>query len=185
MANIFIHFEPTGHSLRHNAQVEEAGRNAVDKKYKDALARGVGGHENDHSGLPPYLIPGTPEESHWRASHPAGVTPSKPKSFTTGSTPAHLAAQRGDVSALEEELKRAADAVHARDANGWTPLHEGARSGNLDVVKLLIEHGADVDAATHGQGGTVLWWAKQSLDEGHPVVEFLESMGALDAGPEL
>ena len=72
MANIFIHFEPTGHSLRHNAKIE-ADKRDVHKKYRDALNRGVSGHENDHDGgLPVYIIPGTPEESHWKAQHPSG-----------------------------------------------------------------------------------------------------------------
>ena len=53
------------------------------------------------------------------------------------------------------------------------------------MVKLLVENGGDVDAKTYSTGGTVLWWAKQALSEDHPVVEFLESMGALEAGPEL
>jgi prolyl 4-hydroxylase len=185
MANIFVHFEPTGHSLRHNAKIEDLGLGDVHEKYRDALSRGVSGHENDNTGLPPYLIPGTPEEPHWRLTHPAGSTPQKPKSFTTGSTPAHAAAQAGDVTTLVDEIKKQKNIVHAKDANGWTPLHEGARSGHLEVVKLLVENGADVNLRTYGKGGTVLWWAKQALDEDHPVVQFLESMGALEAGPEL
>lgn len=181
MANIFIHFEPTGHSLRHNAKVNHGN---VDEKYKNSLKRGHGGHENDNSeGLPPYLIPGTPEESHWRQQHPSGKK--KEKSFTTGSTPAHDAAQRGAVMTLEQEILKRQDIVNARDENGWTPLHEGARGGHLDVVKLLVKHGADKDAKTHSSGGTPLWWAKRSLGADHPVIDFLTSIGAEDMGPEL
>jgi hypothetical protein len=44
----------------------------VHEKYRDALSRGVGGHEVDQTGLPPYVIPGTPEEDHWRQAHPSG-----------------------------------------------------------------------------------------------------------------
>ena len=72
MANIFIHFEPTGHSLRHNAKEQAGGEVDVDAKYKEALERGVGGHEHDNGGLPSYIVPGTPEDSHWRAQHPNG-----------------------------------------------------------------------------------------------------------------
>jgi prolyl 4-hydroxylase len=68
MANIFIHFEPNGHSLRHNTKTESGGD--VDKKYRDALQRGSGGHESD---LPSYVVAGTPEEEHWRQAHPDGV----------------------------------------------------------------------------------------------------------------
>lgn len=115
-----IHFEPTGHSLRHaglDTQVD------VSKQYRDALERGAGGHENDHGGIPPYIIPGTPEESHWKAQHPDGYEEKK-KSFTTGSTSAHVAAQAGNLKELEKLIKADKNVVNARDANGWTPLVE-------------------------------------------------------------
>jgi hypothetical protein len=53
-ANIFIHFEPVGHTLRHHNHETDAGGD-VDAKYRDALSRGAGGHENadDNNGLPP------------------------------------------------------------------------------------------------------------------------------------
>jgi len=45
MANIFIHFEPKGHTLHHtNQQTEHAN---VHAKCHDALEHGVVGHEND------------------------------------------------------------------------------------------------------------------------------------------
>ena len=182
-ANIFIHFEPTGHSKKYHGF--EPDETDVDAKYRADQEKRISGHESDHDGLPPYLVPDTPEVPHWRQSHPQGSKASKPQAFTTGSTPAHTAAQQGSVSSLEEILKQKKDLVHAKDRNGWTPLHEGARGGHLEVVKLLVENGADVNSKTAGTGGTVLWWAKQSLDSDHPVVEFLEEMGALDAGPEL
>jgi Ankyrin repeats (3 copies) len=182
MANIFIHFEPTGHSLRHDAKMDKIDVNA---KYRDALARGVGGHENDgNNDLPPYIKAGSPEEKHWRLTHPSGYK-SERKSFATGSTSAHLAAKEGSLDVLHEEIKKKKAIVNAKDENGWTPLHEGARGGHLDVVKLLVENGADLSARTAGDGGTALWWAKQTHPEDHPVVQFLEEIGALDIGPEL
>ena len=73
MANLFVHFEPTGHSLRHNAKMAaEAAKQDIHEKYQDSLNRGVSGHENDQSGLPSYIVEGTPEESHWRQQHPDG-----------------------------------------------------------------------------------------------------------------
>ena len=52
-ANIFIHFEPVGHTLRHHNH--DPGHGDVDEKYRDALSRGTGGHESadDNDGLPP------------------------------------------------------------------------------------------------------------------------------------
>ena len=62
---------------------------------------------------------------------------------------------------------------------------QAARGGHLEVVKLLVDNGADFNAKTAGGGGTVLWWAKQTHGEDHPVITFLEELGALDVGPEL
>jgi len=75
--------------------------------------------------------------------------------------------------------------VNAKDTNGWRPLHEGARGGHLDVVKYLVENGADVNATTGSDGGTALYYARRVLEENHPVISFLESLGALDTGPDL
>jgi hypothetical protein len=118
-----IHFEPTGHSLRHNAKVADEKQD-VHAKYKDALKRGIGGHESDnHGGLPSYIKPGTPEETHWRAAHPQGQR-SKVNSSSTGSTVAHVAAQTGDVATLKRELELEKNVVHAKDSNGWTVSEE-------------------------------------------------------------
>lgn len=182
MANVFIHFEPTGHSLRHGAGAGSGDH--VDKKYRDSATKGIGGHESDHSGLPPYIIPGTPEEKHWRSTHPGGYAPQKKSSFTTGSTDAHEAAKNGKLDDLHDHVKKDKGVVHKKDANGWTPLHEGARGGYLDVVKYLVENGADVNGTT-SNGASTLWWAKQTHGSDHEVVKFLEEMGAIDVGPEL
>lgn len=132
IANIFIHFEPIGHSLRHNA---ESGGGDVHKKYRDDVANSKGGHEHEENdGLPVYIQKGSPEEKHWRRQHPNGMQ-TKTASFTTGSTTAHEAAKTGNVARLEKEIKKKKDSVHAKDENGWTPLHEGARGGHLEVVK--------------------------------------------------
>jgi prolyl 4-hydroxylase len=121
-ANLFVHFEPIGHSMRHHSHKTDAGDD-VDQKYREALMRGSGGHENDQDGLPSYILPGTPEEDHWRALHPNGAQP-KNKSFTTGSTGAHLAAQDGDVEKLKHAVKKKKDLISAKDANGWQPVSD-------------------------------------------------------------
>ena len=90
------------------------------------------------------------------------------------------------MTSLQMALQKDKKIVNARDENGWTPIHEGARGGHTEVVKFLHENGADVNARTSsGQGGTPLWWAKKVHDEDHPVVSYLESVGALSLGPEL
>lgn len=121
-ANLFVHFEPIGHSLRHHGHKTDAGDD-VDVKYRESLMRGSGGHENEQSGLPPYITPGTPESEHWFQTHPEGRR-SKKKSFTTGSTVAHLAAQGGDLEGLQKEVEKKKDLIHAKDKNGWQPVSD-------------------------------------------------------------
>ena len=66
---MYIHFEPTGHSLRHYGQNPESD---VDSQYKQASESGVGGQSAASTGLPPYINPESPEEAHWRKYHPEG-----------------------------------------------------------------------------------------------------------------
>jgi prolyl 4-hydroxylase len=189
MANVFIHFEPTGHTTRHHQMEldEAASTKDVHARYKETVSNGHGGHENaDGDGLPPYIIPGTPEEAHWRAQHPQGRGGSDDVGFTTGSTPAHKAAQEGDLDTLRILIETDKSLLDKRDSNGWAAIHEAARAGHVDIVKYLVEAGADVNAKTHpDHGATPLWWAREEHEEDHPVIEFLESIGALEAGPDL
>ena len=71
------------------------------------------------------------------------------------------------------------------DRNGWIPLHEAARGGHVDAAEFLIRHGSDKNARTNGgKGGSVLWWARNSHDDDHPMIEYLEEIGAEDIEPE-
>ena len=179
-ANIFIHFEPTGHSLRHETKMN--GKLDVHAAYKKTVERRAGGHEADHDGLPSYIVDGTKEAQKWHARHPDNNRSAKVKSFQTGSTAAHEAAREGDFESLEQVLNALEDIVNKKDANGWTPLHEGARGGYLEVVELLVEKGADINEIT-ANGETPLYWAGKN-DHG-PVAKFLEELGAISLGPEL
>ena len=50
--------------------------------------------------------------------------------------------------------------------------------GHFDLVKYFVKDcGADIGALTT-IGGSPLWWAKKVLDPIHPVVKFLEEVGA-------
>ena len=62
-----MHFEPTGHSARHNAKVQGGGDVAA--KYRESIETRTGGHEGEHFGMPPYIIPGSEEEKVWRAEN--------------------------------------------------------------------------------------------------------------------
>lgn len=61
---------------------------------------------------------------------------------------------------------------------------EGTRGGFLDVVKYLVENGSDINDVTE-EGHTPLYYAKQNLEPGNPLIEYLESLGAVEVGPDL
>ncbi len=102
----------------------------------------------------------------------------------SGRTALHDAAASGDLETIDHLLRNQnADILHARDENEWQAIHEAARAGHLESLKLLIDHGADIGAAT-SNGGTALWWARRSLDEGHELIQYLVDIGAPE-GEEL
>ncbi|KAL7541309.1 hypothetical protein ACHAWF_006902 [Thalassiosira exigua] len=184
-ANIFVHFEPTGHSLRHEAK-EAALQAAAGGKDDHA----TGGHEVEMSdGLPSYIVRGSVEEERWFKAHQHKGGKGKGRrsgSFTTGSTPAHQFASNGDAKALAGVIDKLEHLLEAKDENGWTPLHEGARAGHADVVKLLVERGANVNQRTlEGKGETPLYWSIKENGADHPVSQFLTELGALNIGPDL
>jgi ankyrin repeat protein len=160
MANVFIHFEPIGP---------------------------VGGQiEYGTTDLPPYLIPGSPDEANWRSRNPQGHTIMKTQTFETGSTEAHRAARDGNLKELQEIVDHHEEVINSRDINGWLPLHEAVRRGNVDLVKFLIEKGSDVNARTGPEGelgGSVMYWAKLSHGDDHPVVKLLEEYNAKHVEP--
>ena len=91
------------------------------------------------------------------------------------------------MEGLSKVIDKLGNLVNAKDANGWTPLHEGARAESVDVVKVLIEKGADINQTTEKgpHGRSPLYIAIEENGEDSPIVEFLESLGALAIGPEL
>mmetsp|Transcript_20580 Transcript_20580/g.23857 ORF Transcript_20580/g.23857 Transcript_20580/m.23857 type:complete len:473 (-) Transcript_20580:131-1549(-) len=182
-ANVFIHFEPTGHSKRRNTKMN--GYLDVDDKYTQSVKRHQGGHENDApSGIPLYILPGSEEADRWRQRHPDNLRSAKRRSSETGSTTAHKAAKSGDVKHLKEIIEKMNEYVNEKDSNGWTPLHEGARGGHKDVVQLLLEQGANINEKTY-TGETPLWWAEKIHGEEHSLVKLLRDLGALSLGSEL
>jgi ankyrin repeat protein len=70
--------------------------------------------------------------------------------FTTSRGP-WLPAAAGNLSRVQELIRKDADAVRRRDPSGYTALHYAARSGSPDaarVCEFLCKNGADVNAAT-------------------------------------
>jgi hypothetical protein len=163
----------------------------VHQQYRDALQRGIGGHEaaqqpQHDSDLPFYVLPGSQEDAYRHRSATNNNNNKKLKSFSTGSTAAHVAAHDGNTEWLTTLLQKQKNMVHALDENGWQPLHEAARAGHLDVVQLLLEHGAPINHRTnYGKGGSALFYALEQHGEDHPVVQLLQSVGAEVIEPEL
>jgi len=178
-ANVFIHFEPVGHSLKHGHDPD-----------LETIHTFTGGHENSpNHGLPPYILEGSPEAALYRQKHPElwepGYYEVDPED-ATGSNGAHYAAAIGDHVTLWHIVENhRAEMLHEYDNNGWLPLHEAARRGHLEVLKVLVDQGADVnDRTSFGEGFSALHLAYHTLEEDHPVIAYLLSLGAEDIAPE-
>jgi len=137
-------------------------------------------------GLPDYIQEGTKEEDKWRKRHPNNKKSAQRDDSATGSTQAHKFAQEGNTAGLTKVVSKLGHLVNKEDSNGWTPLHEGARGGFEDIVKVLVDKGADINKTTGGQNGkSALYIAIEENGDDHPIVEFLENLGALSIGPDL
>ena len=92
----------------------------------------------------------------------------------------------GDVDSLKQLAVSNKEYFTAKDSNGWQPIHEASRGGHREVVEFLLSFGADMNSVSnHGRGKTPLRLAKETHGEDHPLVEYLLSLGAIDAGPDL
>ena len=64
---------------------------------------------------------------------------------TTAYKPVHQHALGGEVSGLEEAIRKNPAVLNLGDANGNTPLMLAAFHGHLDAVRFLLQKGALVD----------------------------------------
>jgi len=160
MANVFIHFEPIG---------------------------AVGGElEYGTTELPPYLIPGSPDEANWKLRNPDGHKIMRSASYEKGATEAHKAALDGNLNDLKDYVNVHEDSVNARDANGWTPLHEAIRKGDMDITKFLLERGSDANSRTGRPGefgGSALYLAKLFHGDDHSIIDLLKQYNARHMEP--
>jgi hypothetical protein len=58
----------------------------------------------------------------------------------------HEAAEKGDLSRVQQLLASDANLLEAKNEEGDTPLHKAAAEGHAEVAKFLITQGADVNA---------------------------------------
>jgi ankyrin repeat protein len=61
-----------------------------------------------------------------------------------GSTPLHIAAQRGHLEVVEVLLKFVAG-IDCKDKDGITALHIASEEGHKQTVVALLEHGSDIN----------------------------------------
>lgn len=167
-ANIFIHFQPTGRPLNDSTN---AYLDTLDEIY------------------PPYILPNSPELVNWRMRNPQGwkrPSPSAPIQQFPGPE-GHKFAAYGDLDGLKKLVKTNRHVLHSKDENGWLPIHEAARSGHKDIVEFLVKNGADknVRNGPDKDGSSPLNIALEYLPGGHPVTQYLMSIGAENIEPEL
>lgn len=125
-ANVFIHFEPVGHSVDHGFDPDDESHMATIQDIKSGF----------NKGLPPYIIDGSLEAAVWRRENPDQWEHKSKyeadEAEGTGANGAHYASNIGDVETLTwiiENPQHRTDLIHEHDYNGWLPIHEAARGG--------------------------------------------------------
>ena len=163
-ANAFISFEPTGRGI-----------NKRDGSYA--------GDEYPQDGLPPFIIPDSPEVPIWQNEHPKGWTYNNPLSGIVQddiAPKADLAASIGNVAGLKEIALNKPELLRMPDANGWQPIHEAAFAGMQKAIAFLVENGVDVNAETaSGHTPLNLVLADKENMKYHPIVDFLKRHGGV------
>ncbi|KAH8244271.1 ankyrin repeat domain-containing protein 49 [Drosophila bipectinata] len=89
------------------------------------------------------------------------------------------------ISEVREILRLDADAVNARDNDGYTPLHRAAYNNFVDMAKLLLQHRADPNARTE-LGWTPLHSACKwnNADCAHLLLQFGADINAESEGQQ-
>ena len=203
-ANIFVHFKPVDHDeINEQEQAERASQSMTGKisahvkKFFSPRTRKlekISGHEQTNHN-PEELrrhkdAIDLEEEAREQEEDLKEDLSVEGYLSKDGRTALHIAASRGDLVTVQRMLNAVgvvegsasaseSDILFARDVNGWQAVHEAARGGHLSVLVYLVSKGADLTAKTKG-GGSVLYWARRSLNENHPVIKYLKDHHAPD-----
>ncbi|MFH1254660.1 MAG: ankyrin repeat domain-containing protein [bacterium] len=79
--------------------------------------------------------------------------------FANAKITLHLAARRGDISAVERLIHEKAP-VNIPDGYGMAPLHWAAWTGCKEIVEILLKAGANCNQPCTANGMTALHFAK-------------------------
>lgn len=198
-ANLFVHFEPLGHSFRHMQRAPQESAKVAFERAKAKLSQaqrdneGEGDKENSKrpdtsapSGALPYYVPPDKEE-RWRQQFEfekeKEIYP-KPTRVTLGNFNPHHAAADGSLQLLKEMAAHDQRLLFKQDHNGWRPLHEAARAGRTEVVEYLLEQGAEVNERTNqGKGASPLWWAEKKPKENAKTIALLKKYNGVALAP--
>ena len=204
-ANIFLHFEPTDYTIRHEASStgklpdktqlnpEELYKRAFELYDPDRISSFLGKLRD----IPPYINKKTQSELRWK-----GIQEDARPIYTNEYTlkvkihddpkeerfhlDLHHFASTGNLEKLMKELEKRPDAVHQKDNNGWMLIHEAARGGHKHILKELVKLKSDINTRTNsGKGATPLWWADQTHGSKHPATKYLQKLGAQKIGPAM
>jgi uncharacterized protein len=89
-----------------------------------------------------------------------------------------LAAARSDLAAVKALLAQGAD-VNATTADGYSVLMYTASYGNSDIVRFLLDKGANVNARDKTGHTALMEAAKQELDAGDVMADYVGTVTAL------
>ena len=74
-----------------------------------------------------------------------------------------IAAEEGDLLALQDAIKQEKDAINLRNDIGYAPLAHSAKHGHIEIAQHLIGAGAEIDAVTNANQTAlfIACWANQ------------------------
>eukprot|EP00980_Cylindrotheca_fusiformis_P001758 scaffold405_cov132-Cylindrotheca_fusiformis.AAC.10 len=214
-ANLFVHFEPIGHTFRHAEKQRQLHASDGDDEDEDGYSSwssssathakaayekafqmerlsaldGANRNARRTSSQLPHYVP-EQKEQRWKQLFDFDPIPKvdpQPlhKDAAATMTP-HNAAAAGNLDALKSMAATDRAVIFKSDHNGWRPLHEAARSGHVHVIEYLLKEGARVNERTNdGEGGSPLWWAEKNAEANREAIELLKKHGAISLQPKV
>jgi prolyl 4-hydroxylase len=199
-ANVFLHFEPVGHTERHmglRKEPKELFEQALQKQQRKKSSDEPPPQQQRNKNALPYYVD-TEKEEQWTQDYVYVKLPTREKAKDKKRTKnevndknhprrIHNLAAMGDLKSIQAMVRENPDIITKKDENGWTPLHEAARSGETEIVEYLckmLDQESINYRTNNGMGGTALWWALHMFDEDHPTVKVLIRYGARSVAPK-